>query len=78
MKPITKQKRIYPHRVAMYFRKDNLKVFERLENLSKVTGLSLSKVSGMALRYGVTELEDRLIETEQVKKIDRRKINSKK
>jgi hypothetical protein len=57
-----KPKRVYPHRVAMYFNKSNLQVYERLENISKVTGLSISKISGMALRYGVSELEERLIQ----------------
>jgi hypothetical protein len=50
----------------MYFGKDNKKVYERLENVSKITGLSLSKVSSMALRFGVSELENRLIEPSQL------------
>jgi len=60
------KKRVSPLRVAMYFGKDNKQVYERLENVSKITGLSLSKVSSMALRYGVRELEERLIEPSQL------------
>ena len=60
------KKRVSPLRVAMYFGKDNQQVYERLENVSKITGLSLSKVSSMALRFGVSELEERLIEPSQL------------
>lgn len=73
-----KEKRTYPRRVAMYFRKDNLKVYERLEHLSQITGLSLSKVSSMALRYGVPELEKRIGGLVEPLKTSKAKIKSKK
>lgn len=72
------KKRVYPQRVAMYFNKSNLKVYERIENVSKVTGLSISKVSAMALRFGVTELEERLIQPSELIQADKAPKKSKK
>lgn len=71
------KKRVAPLRVAMYFGKDNKQVYERLENVSKITGLSLSKVSTMALRFGVSELEERLIEPSQLIPSDKGKKKNK-
>lgn len=42
------------------------KVFERIENIAKRTGLSISKVAGMAIRFGITDVEDRFLEAHEL------------
>lgn len=61
-------------RIAVYF-KGNMKSYERLENLTKHTGLKLSRVAMMAINYGVTALEEKLLEPEQL--IDKDKAKKK-
>lgn len=61
-----KTKRIYPKNLAVYFNKETLKTKQRLEAVSRSTGLSLSKVSSLALSYGIAKLEERLIEPSQL------------
>ena len=53
--------------IKIYFSDDaGKKVFERIENISKRTGLSVSKVAGMAVRFGITEVEDRILEPHEI------------
>lgn len=62
---ITKKNK--PVRVQMYFTSlEARKVWERLENVSKRTGLSVSKVASMAVRFGITEVEDRFLEEHEL------------
>lgn len=53
--------------VKIYFSDENgKKVFERIENISKRTGLSVSKVAGMAVRFGIVEVEDRILDAHEL------------
>lgn len=42
------------------------KLFERIENIAKRTGLSISKIAGMAIKFGITDVEDRLLEAHEL------------
>ena len=60
-------------RIAVYFGENSMKSYERLMNVSKHTGLKLSRVALMALNYGVTILEERLLEPKELIEKDRMK-----
>lgn len=61
------KKRVLPPRVQLYFTDANgKKTLSRIENISKRTGLSVSKVASMAVHFGITEVEDRLLEEKQL------------
>ena len=60
-------------KVSIYFQTDNEQsksIYERLQNICKVTAMSESAIAGMAVRLAITQLEEALIEPEQL-------INSK-
>jgi Na+-transporting NADH:ubiquinone oxidoreductase subunit NqrC len=43
-------------------------LLDRLGNVSSVTGLSVSRVCVMAIRQGLANVEERLLETHQLRK----------
>lgn len=52
--------------IKIYLMGDSgLEVARRLERVVTETGLSISQVAGMALRYGMPELEKRLLDDKQ-------------
>lgn len=55
--------------LKVYFQPDDeesMKVYARVERLCNKTGLSVSALVGMIIRFGVTEVEERLLEPEDV------------
>jgi hypothetical protein len=60
-------------RVSIYFGANSKSNFERLKNLSKHTGLKLSRVAVMAVNFGVAILEERLLEPEELLDKDKQK-----
>lgn len=71
-------------KVSVYFQMENEQseqVFKRLENIASVTGMSLSALSGLAVRMAITQLEEALIEPEQLlkskKKVGARQVDRK-
>jgi hypothetical protein len=60
-------------RIAVYFGENSIKNYERLKNVSKHTGLKLSRVALMALNFGVTILEERLLEPNELIDKDKQK-----
>lgn len=62
-------------KVSVYFQIENAQseaVYKRLDNIAKVTGMSLSAVTGMAVRLAITQLEEALIEPAQLLPADRK------
>jgi NAD-specific glutamate dehydrogenase len=60
-------------RVSIYFGANSKPNFERLKNLSKHTGLKLSRVAVMAVNFGLTILEEKLLEPSELLEKDRLK-----
>ena len=58
--------------IKVYFQADDvahMKVYKRLELLTKRTSLSASAVAGMALRFGLPRVEDALLEPVQLAEV---------
>ena len=68
-----KKRKIIP--IKVYFQADDeagMKVVKRVETIVKRTGLSVSAVAGLAIRYGLMKVEEALPE---VKAVEGKKIS---
>ena len=62
------KKKLIPVRV--YF--SDAEIVKRLENVAKVTGFSVSGVSAMAIRFGIAQVEEALLEVNQLPVSDKK------
>jgi hypothetical protein len=57
-----KKQKLIP--VKVYF--SDAELVKRLEHVTKVTGFSVSGVSAMAVRFGIAQVEEALLEVNQI------------
>lgn len=57
-----KKQKLIP--VKVYF--SDAELVKRLEHVAKVTGFSVSGVSAMAVRFGIAQVEEALLEVNQI------------